>query len=121
MEKYSLKTENEIEDILNDIQLYKNLFSINIEHFFDGWAISLEEKNMYPRKIIIFKSYKNNSYSIKSFEIQINNIGKESFHELYTKQGITSKPLLVRELKEIIYGKDLINFVSDKYYNKVLK
>lgn len=120
--KYSLEIQKEIDDILNNIDAWKDLFFINYEFYYDGWAIFLKEKNIYPRKIVIFKSYSKNSYSIKSFEIHFNNnIKKEKFKELYSKKNIENKKKLLNELKEIIYGKDLLFLASKIYYNQILE
>lgn len=105
--KFSLEEQNEIEDILKYSDAWNSIFYINYEFFFDGWAIFLKEKAMYPREIIIFKSYNNNEYSIKSFEVSLNELKNEEFTELYSKKKICIKEDLLIELKEIIYGKDL--------------
>ena len=115
MEKYSINIEAEIDSILDSFHSWKNLFTINIEHFVDGWAIFLREKRAGPRKIIIFKSYENDSYSIKSSEILFNGLMKrEEEIELYTIEDIVRKEQLVKELRAVIYGKDIINFASNK-------
>ena len=73
--KYSIKTQKEINYILENISIWKDLFFIQTEFFIDGWALYLKEKTIYARKIVIFKS--NSQYSIKSFEIHLNNYKKE--------------------------------------------
>jgi len=114
--KYSLETQVEIENILKEIQ-FKNLFSIKYEFFFDGWAIFLKEKALYPRSIVIFKSYNKDSFSIKSFEIYLDNYKEEKYKQIYVVEDIINIADLIKELNEITYGKDLINYTSKKYYN----
>ncbi len=116
MEKYSIDIQNEIESILNSLYSWRNLFSITIEHYIDGWAIYLKEIRAKPRLIIIFKSYEKASYSIRSSEIQFNDLLKnEEELELYKVENLPNQNILIKELKEVIYGKDLINFTSIKF------
>jgi len=119
--KYSPKTQAEIEKILSKIHTFKKFFSINIEYYIDGWAIFLNEKNIYPRRIVIFKSYNNDSFSIKSFEINLNDCRKEENKELYSKINLDTIDKVMKEVKDIIYGKDMMRYTSEKYFNKVLK
>ncbi len=118
--KYSPEVQNEIDDILSFLNAWKIFFFINHEFFYDGWAFFLKEKTMYPRSIIIFKSYDNNEYSIKSFEIYLNNFKNEEFKELYAKKHIKNKENLLKEIKEVIYGKDLINQTTKKLHKLFL-
>ena len=112
--KYSSEIQEEIDDIVKKIP-FKIFFLVNVDFYIDGWAIFLREKNLYPRRLVIFKSYASESYSIKSFEIKIDNLEKEDYIELYFKEDIANSDLLIKELREIIYGKDIINFTSNKY------
>ncbi|MFX1393332.1 MAG: hypothetical protein ACFFAH_07135 [Promethearchaeota archaeon] len=112
--KYSLETQAEIENILEEIH-FKDSFFIKYEFFLDGWAIFLKEKTIYPRLIIIFKSYLKNYFSIKSFEIN-NNYKKERYNQLYFVEEIKSPEELIKEVKAVIYGKDIMNYTSKKYY-----
>jgi hypothetical protein len=105
--KFSQKIQDEIEEILNRLRLWKDIFYFNTEIYYDGWAIFLREKNLYPRCIVIFKSYEVDSYSIKSFEVHLENYRKETFKELYSLEKIKKQDELLSELKAIIYGKDL--------------
>ena len=114
--KYSLETQVEIENILKEFQ-FKNLFYIKYEFFFDGWALFLKEKTLYPRSIIIFKSYNKNSFTIKSFEISLDNHKEEKYKQIYAVEDILNIADLIKELNDIIYGKDLINYTSKKYNN----
>lgn len=115
--KFFSVIQKETEDILEKLNSWSKLFSIKIEYYFDGWAIFLREKSLYPRIIIIFKSYEKDSYSIKSFEINLQNLNKEEFKELYCSQEITNQNELLIELREIIYGKDLLKDASKIYNN----
>ncbi|MFX0042316.1 MAG: hypothetical protein ACFE8L_05340 [Candidatus Hodarchaeota archaeon] len=119
--KFSPKIKNEIEEILKEISFWNEFFSIKFDFFFDGWAIFLKEKSLYPRNIVIFKSYTKNSYSVKSFEIHLNYSKKEEYKEIFSVKNIGNQKLLFKELKEIIYGKDILNNASKIYKNKFLK
>jgi len=57
--KFSLETQNEVNAVLDNLKEWKKLFSINVDYFYEGWAIYLKEKSIYPRSIVIFKSYSN--------------------------------------------------------------
>ncbi len=116
-----IQIQTEIDDFKKKIQVWKNLFDIKIEFYIDGWAIFLREKSFYPRIIIIFKSYEKCSYSIKSFEIHLRNYKDEEFKELYSIESIKDQKYLLNELKEVIYGKDLINSASKIYKNTFLE
>ncbi len=118
--KFSAENQAEINDIVSKIQNWKNFFNYKIEFYFDGWAIFLREKNVYPRYITIFKSYNTNTYSIKSFEVYLKDFQKEEFKELYFIDNISTKNDLLKELKDIIYGKDLIQEASELYNNTFL-
>ena len=109
--KNSLKTQKEVNTVLNKLAEWKTLFSINVNYFYEGWAINLKEKSIYPRNIVIFKSYSKDHYSIKSFEIHSNK-EKEFFKELYANEKIDTLSYLYSEVKEIIYGKDIIGSIS---------
>jgi len=119
--KYSSKIQDEIEKLLTRLHKFNKFFSINVEYFIDGWAIFLNEKNIYPRRIVIFKSYNNELFSIKSFEINLKNSQKEENNELYSIINLDTIDKVMNELKEIIYGKDIMRYTSEKYFNKVLK
>ncbi|TKJ22534.1 MAG: hypothetical protein CEE43_06490 [Promethearchaeota archaeon Loki_b32] len=118
--KFSPEIQAEINDIISKIQNWKNFFNYKIEFYFDGWAIFLREKNAYPRYITIFKSYKTRTFSIKSFEVYLKDFQKEEFKELYSIDNISTKNDLLKELKDIIYGKDLIQEASKLYNNTFL-
>jgi len=118
--KFSPEIHREINEIITKIQKWKNIFDYKIEFYFDGWAIFLREKNAYPRFITIFKSYDANTYLIKSFEVSLKDFQKEEFKELYSIENLNSINDLLEELKDIIYGKDLIKEVSNLYNNMFL-
>lgn len=119
--KYSSTTQAEIEKILTKIHTFSKFFSINVEYYIDGWALFLNEKNIYPRRIVVFKSYNNDSFSIKSFEINLKNNQKEETNELYSIINLDSIDAVIKELKQIIFGKDMMSYTSEKYFNKVIK
>ena len=119
--KFSPNIKSEVEDILKNLDFWNNYFSINLEFYFDGWSIFLKEKNLYPRCIVIFKSYNINLFSIKSFEVHLNNYKEEKFKEIYSVENINNKNFLFKELKEIIYGKDILNDASKIYRDRFLR
>ena len=110
-QKYSFETQKEINTVLASFNEWKNLFSIKVDYFYEGWGIYLKEKSLYPRSIVIFKSYSEKNYAIKSFEIHTNK-GKEIYKELYVNENITTMSELYTEVKEIIYGKDILGSIS---------
>ena len=119
--KYSPILQAEIEQILENIKQFNKFFSINIEYFIDGWALFLFEKSICPRQIVIFKSYNHNSFSVKSFEVKSNHNGKEDFEKLYSIKNLNNIDFLIKELKEIIYGKDIMNYTSKNYFDNFKK
>jgi len=46
---------------------------------------------------------------------------KEENKELYSKINLDTIDKVMKELKDIIYGKDMMSYTSEKYFNKVLK
>ena len=110
--KYCSKTQKEVSTVLKSLFEWKNLFSIKVKYFYEGWAVYLREKNMYPRCIVIFKPYSMESFSIKSFEINFDKIKSESYKELYVNESIYSISNLLSELKQIIYGKDMLGNIK---------
>lgn len=119
--KYSIKTQNEINYILESLESWKSLFFIEVSYYYEGWAISLKEKNVYPRLIVIFGPYDKKHYSVKSFEIHYDDDKNESYKEIYSNDEIENLSVLLKEVKDIIYGKDIINFAKNNYYDKVVK
>jgi hypothetical protein len=106
--KYSLKTQKEIEALSDKIDEWKEIFTITLKYFCEGWAFYLREKNLFPRLIVIFKPYLEDSYILKSFDIHINLENNETYEELYTSEEFEDIDLLIKELKEVLYGKDLL-------------
>ena len=118
--KYSIQTQKEIDTLFIRLQVWKELFFFKIKYHVDGWAITLDEKNAYPRKIVIFKPYHEKMYSIKSFEVRHNYGKKSMFEELYFNDRLRNMDDLVHEVRDIIYGKDLMNIASKKYQENIL-
>ncbi|MHA1291626.1 MAG: hypothetical protein ACTSQJ_03035 [Promethearchaeota archaeon] len=114
MKKFSPEIKDEINLIISGIDAWQNLFSIKLDFFFDGWALYLKEKLIYPRLIVIFKSYEKELFSIKSFEVHFKNFQKEMYKELFKIENIKNVEILLKELKKIIYGKDIFNSASQK-------
>ena len=119
--KFSPEIQKEIENLLEKAQIWKNLFNIKLEFYYDGWAVFLKEKNIYPRCIVIFKSYENNQYSIKSYDIYLQNYKKEKYQELYSIENLRNQVDLIKELRDIIYGKDLGNQALQIYNETFLE
>jgi hypothetical protein len=109
--KYCPETQKEVNTILDKLDEWKNLFSVKVVYFYEGWAIYLNEKSIYPRSIVIFKPYSENYYSVKSFEIHSTN-KKEVFKELYVSERIDTISTLHSEVRDIIYGKDILGSIS---------
>ncbi|MBY8981762.1 MAG: hypothetical protein KGD57_02360 [Candidatus Lokiarchaeota archaeon] len=115
----SLDNENEIIYILDDLKKWNNLFTIDHEYYFDGWAIFMTEKNLYPRYIVIFKSYKEKTFTIKSYEVYFSELYTKKYKELIQIDKISNIKDLLREIKEIIYGKDFHNYAKKIIVNKI--
>lgn len=112
--KFSKHTQSLIEKFLNYIESWKYIFSVSINYYFEGWAAFLSEKSMFPRLIVVFTPYDLDNFSVKSFQVSYDKNTKEIFTELYSKDNIHGLENLYFELKEIIYGKDLINAIKKK-------
>ena len=122
MEKYSIDIQSEIDSILEGCNVWRNLFTIEIEHYIDGWAIFLRELRSKPRLIIIFKSYESNTYSIRSSEISFNTMIKnEEDLELFRVENLVDQKQLIKELRDIIYGKDLLHFAKIQFEDHFTK
>jgi len=105
--KFSLETQRELESFLEKTKLWKDIFSFKIEFYFDGWAVFLKKNHIYPKCIVVFRSYETGLYSIRSYEIHLDNLNKEEYQEKNFVGNIENETELIKELKAIIYGKDL--------------
>ena len=110
--KYCSKTQKEVKTVLKSLFEWENLFSVKVKYFYEGWALYLREKSIYPRCIVIFKPYFKERFSIKSFEINFNKTKSESYKELYVNESICSISNLLSEIKQIIYGKDILGNIK---------
>ena len=117
-DKYSVKTQNEVNSILERLNEWKNLFFFEVRYFYEGWAIYMREKSTYPRSLVIFKSYSDDYYSIKSFEIHFGE-KNEAYKELYINEKIDTVQQLYSEIKEIIYGKDILDSITKFNYESI--
>ena len=115
-EKYSETTQKAIDRIGQYLEQWNNLFSSEIKYYAEGWSVNLREKTLYPRYIVIFKPYDNNAYSIKSFEIHYDQLGKEYFKDLYFNDSIKSINELLNEIKNIFYGKDILSSAGSEFF-----
>jgi len=116
--KYTISSQQEINSIMNFLERWKKIFSIKIQYFIDGWSISLTELTLYPRLIVIAKFNNYDYFEIKSFEVELNHIYQNEYKEIFALNRIKTKERLFKEIKEIIYGKDLFNDVK-KQINKI--
>ena len=110
--KYSRKTQCLIEKLLKFIEYWDNIFSVSINYYIEGWAAYITEKSMFSRSIVVFNPYNFDYFSLKSFEISYDKNAKEMFTELYSKENIQGIENLLHELKEVIFGKDLIKTIK---------
>ncbi len=117
-DKYSVKTQNEVNSILERLVEWKKFFSFKVRYFYEGWAIYMREKSIFPRNLVIFKRYSENYYSIKSFEIHLKK-EKETHKELYINEKIETVNQLQSEIREIIYGKDILDSITKFNYKPI--
>lgn len=110
--KYEYDTQIQVDKLMKKLGIWKDLFSVKINFYVEGWAAYLMEKNIYPRLIVIFKPYDCDYFSIKSFEVSYDTKANEIHSEIYSQDLIYGFQNLFVELKEIIYGKDIITSIS---------
>lgn len=110
--KYDYDTQIQVNKLMKKLGIWKDLFSVKINFYVEGWAAYLMEKNIYPRLIVIFKSYDCDCFSIKSFEVSYDAEVNEIHSEIYSRDLIYGFQDLFIELKEVIYGKDIITSIS---------
>jgi len=110
--KYDHDTQIQVDKLMKKLGIWKDLFSVKINFYVEGWAAYLMEKNIYPRLIVIFKPYDCDYFSIKSFEVSYDTKANEIHSEIYSQDLIYGFQNLFVELKEIIYGKDIITSIS---------
>ncbi|MBY9002558.1 MAG: hypothetical protein KGD73_01170 [Candidatus Lokiarchaeota archaeon] len=112
MEKNDYDTQIQVNKLLKKLGIWKNLFSVKINFYVEGWAAYLMEKNIYPRLIVIFKPFDCEYFSIKSFEVSYDAKAREIHSEIYARDLIYGFENLFKELKEVIYGKDVVSSFS---------
>jgi len=102
--------ELEINSILLSLEHWNQIFRAKKEFYIDGYCLFFEEQNIYPRLISMYKSYETKEFSICSYK-RIFDLEKceDSFQKLYSVNGINNIQDLTNKLKEIFYGKDLLN------------
>jgi hypothetical protein len=110
--KYEYDTQIQVGKLMKKLGIWKDLFSVKINFYVEGWAAYLMEKNIYPRLIVIFKPYDCDYFSIKSFEVSYDTKANEIHSEIYSQDLIYGFQNLFVELKEVIYGKDIITSIS---------
>jgi len=110
--KYDHDTQIQVDKLMKKLGIWKDLFSVKINFYVEGWAAYLMEKNIYPRLIVIFKPYDCDYFSIKSFEVSYDTKANEIHSEIYSQDLIYGFQNLFVELKEVIYGKDIITSIS---------
>jgi hypothetical protein len=114
-EKFSYKVQKEIDELLSRLNEWKKFFSIDLNYFYEGWGLYLREKVSYPRLIVVFKSYRDTTFSLSSFEIHFSKENKEKFRKLYLKDKIPNINELISEFKKVLYGKDIISSLKYEY------
>ncbi len=110
--KYEHDTQIQVNKLMKKLGIWKNLFSVKIYFYVEGWAVYLTEKTIYPRLIVIFKPFDCDYFSIKSFEVSYDAKANEIHSEIYSRDLIDGFQNLFVELKEVIYGKDVITSIS---------
>jgi len=123
--KYEEDTQIQVNELMKKLGIWKDLFSVKINFYIEGWAAYLMEKTIYPRSIVIFKPYECDYFSIKSFEVSYDMKSNEIHSEIYSRELIYGFQNLYLELKEVIYGKDVLSSIStdltdSKYTNEIL-
>lgn len=109
--------DSQIDTILRNFKIWDNSFEISQENYLDGWACIFNEKNFNPRRIVLYKDYETNTFSIKSFEIDILDYNGKNYEEIYSISDIQKFEEVLVELKRILFGKDVINSAYKKYKN----
>lgn len=115
-DKYSKTTQKQIDTISQYLEQWNDLFSSEIKYYAEGWSVNLREKTIYPRYIVIFKAYDHKTFSIKSFEIHYDKLGKEYFKDLYFNDNIRSLDEVLKEIKNVFYGKDILSSAESKCF-----
>ncbi len=115
-QKFSNKTQKEIEELLRRLNEWEKYFSITLNYFYEGWALYFRERTMYPRLIVVFKPYSESTFSLSSFEIHTCIENKERFRQLYLNNKISNVNDLISEFKKVLYGKDIISSLSNEYH-----
>ncbi|MFX0147830.1 MAG: hypothetical protein ACFE8E_08765 [Candidatus Hodarchaeota archaeon] len=114
--KFTPYIEDNIQKLLSYLDDWKGLFSIKLNYYEEGWAISLREKSIYARYIVIFKPYDLNQYSLKSFEIHFDINNNEALREIYFNKDIYTLNALYTEVKEVIFGKDIADKILRDFH-----
>lgn len=106
----------EIEYIISNLSIWNYIFKIKKEFFLEGYTLFLEEQDkIYPRLIVIHKKYNNNNFSIHSYERTFNiEECKEKFIEIYSIKEIENGEDLLKNLKRIFCGIDILSYASQK-------
>ncbi len=105
----------------NYFNINGNLKTVEIKQTNDKCNVILREINAhshrkYPRHFIISISYKDNFYSIKSFEIRTNNIKEEELKKIYPSvevKGESDDKSIRKDLKKIIESKNNFKLIGN--------
>ena len=68
---------------------------------------------------MLFKSYDTNNYSIKSYETHFTRLYNKKYKELVQINNIEDIDVFLKEIKDIIYGKDFYYFTKANFFNKI--
>ncbi len=102
-----------INNLLKKIRVWQKSFYIHSNPSNSQYQIILREKKPspqreYPRRIVLSIKSKPVSYSIKSYEIEVDNLNEEKYNQIYTikVEGENDFNVIMNNLTEIIQGKD---------------
>lgn len=111
----------EIDYIISQLGIWNYIFIVKREFYLEGYALYFVEKNLYPRLIVVYKSKKNQDFSLysykKIFDIEHN---KEKFLELYSIKKIENTEDLLKHLRKTFCGSDIIINAFQKYLKRLL-
>ena len=102
-----------INNLLKKIRIWQKSFYIHSNPSDSQYQIILKEKNpspqrVYPRRIVLSIKNKPISYSIRSYEIELDKNKEEKFNQIYAIniEGENDFNNILDNLLEIIQGKD---------------
>ena len=104
---------NNINNLLKKIRIWQKSFYIHSNPSNSKYQIILREKNpspqrKYPRQIVLSINSKPISYSITSYEVEVDKLKEEKYNQRYAikVEGENDFDSILNNLEEIIQGKD---------------